>query len=131
MANVIPLPKTNPPVSIEKYIRQISLTPIAAEVFESKIMKWADEAIEGEIDARQFRGISGTSTTDALVEMIHLWYKATDRLDSYVRVLMLDFSKTFDLINHHLLLEKLQMYGLSSHIVRWMVTFLLDSCVKI
>ena len=33
MANVIPLPKISLPVSIEKDIRPISLTPIAAKVF--------------------------------------------------------------------------------------------------
>ena len=74
MANVIRLPKTSPPVSIEKYIRPISLTPIVAKVFESIIMKWVDETIEGEIDAKQFGGISGTSTTDVLVELVHMWY---------------------------------------------------------
>ena len=42
-ANVIPLPKRNPPVSIEKDIRPISLTPIAAKVFQSIVMKWIDE----------------------------------------------------------------------------------------
>ena len=52
MANVIPLPKTSPPVSIEKDIRPISLTPIAAKVFESIILKWVDETIECEIDAK-------------------------------------------------------------------------------
>ena len=61
MANVIPLPKTSPLVSIEKDIRPISLTPLAAKVFESIIMKWVDETIEGEIDVKQFGGISGTS----------------------------------------------------------------------
>ena len=125
MANVIPLPKTSPPVSIEKDIRPISLTPIAAKVYESIIMKWVDETIEGEIDAKQFGGISGTSTTDVLVELVHMWYKATDKLNSYVRVVMLYFSKAFDLINHHLLLDKLQSYGLPAHILRWMATFLL------
>ena len=118
MANVIPLPKTSPPVSIEKDIRSISLIPIAAKVFESIIMKWVDETIEGEIDAKQFGGISGTSTTDVLAELVHVWYKATDKLNSYVRVVMLDYSNTFDLINHHLLLDKLQSYGLPIHILR-------------
>ena len=33
-------------MSIEKDIRPISLTPIAAEVFESIIMKWVDETIK-------------------------------------------------------------------------------------
>ena len=131
MANVIPLQKTSPPVSIEKDIRPISLTPIAAKVFESIIMKWVDETIEGEIDAKQFGGISGTSTTDVLVELVHMWYKATDKLNSYVRVVMLDFSKAFDLINHHLLLDKLQSYGLPAHILRWMATFLLDRAQRV
>ena len=105
-ANVIPLPKRNPPVSIEKDIRPISLTPIAAKVFESIVMKWIDEQMDGKIDNKQFGGISGTSTTDVLLEMVNKWYEATDNLDSYVRVVMLDFSKAFDLINHCLLIEK-------------------------
>ena len=80
--NIIPLPKTSPPVSIEKDIIPISLTPIAAKMFESIIMKRVGETIEGGIDTKQFGGISGTSTTDVLVELVHMWYKATDKLNS-------------------------------------------------
>ena len=122
--NVIPLPKGNPPVSIEKDIRPISLTPIAAKVFESIVMKWIDEKMDGKIDNKQFGGISGTLTTDVLLEMVNKWYEATDNLDSYVRVVMLDFSKAFDLIKHSLLIEKLQLYDLPEHIIRWMAAFL-------
>ena len=104
---------------------------MAAKVFESITMKWVDETVESEIDAKQFGGISETSTTDVLVEMFHSWYKATDRLHTYVRVVMLDFSKTFYLINHPSLLEKLQMFGLHSHIARWMATFLLDKTQRV
>ena len=130
MANVIPLLKTSP-LSIVKDIRPISLTPIAAKVFESIIMKWVDETIEGEIVAKQFGGISGTSTIDVLVELAHMWYKATDKLNSYVRVILLDLCKVFDLINHHVLLCKLQSYGLPAHILRWMATFLLDRTQRV
>ena len=83
------------------------------------------------IDSKQFGGIAGTSTTDALVEMTHRWYEATDLLNTYVRVVMLDFSKAFDLINHHILLEKLTNSGLPRHIVRWIGAFLLDRSQKV
>ena len=125
-AHVIPLPNRNPHVSIEKDIRPISLTPIAVKVFESIVMKWIDEKKEGKIDNKQFGGISGTSTTDVLLEMVNKWYEATDILDSYVRVVMLDFSKAFYLINHCLLIEKLQLYDLPEHVIRWVAAFLLD-----
>ena len=57
--------------------------------------------------------------------------KATDKLDSYLRVVMLDFSKAFAFINHHVLLKTPQMYGLPSHIVRCVATFLLDITQRI
>ena len=130
-ANIIPLPKTKPLMSVKTDIRPISITPIAAKVFESIIMKYVDDSVCDTIDSKQFGGIAGTSTTDALVEMTHRWYEATDLLNTYVRVVMLDFSKAFDLINHHILLEKLTNSGLPRHIVRWIGAFLLDRSQKV
>ena len=68
-AHVIPLPKKQPPQSIEKDIRPISLTPIVSKMFESIVMKWVDHILENKIDDKQFGGGVGTSTMDALVEM--------------------------------------------------------------
>ena len=86
-------------------------------------MKYVDDIVRDSIDSTQFGGIAGTSTTDALVEMTHKWYETTDKLNKYVRVFMLDFSKTFNLINHHILLDKLTTSGLPVHIVRWIWGF--------
>ena len=126
MANVIPLPKTKPMISVEKDIRPISLTPIVAKVFESIVLGWVDDIVGDRIDDNQFGGVGGTSITDALVEMTHKWYEATDVLNNYVRVVLLDFSKAFDLINHHILVDKLITNGVPAHIVRWLAAFLLD-----
>ena len=123
-ANIIPLPKIKPLMSVKT--RPISIMPIAAKVFESIIMKYVDDIVCDVIDSKQFGGIAGTSTTDALVEMTHRWYEATDILNTYVRVVMLDFSKAFDLINYHILLEKLTNSGLPRHIVRLIGALLLD-----
>ena len=66
------------------------------------------------VDPKQLGGQAGTSTTDALVEMNHKWYEATDTRNNYVRIVLLDFSKAFDLINHNILLEQLQAFGISA-----------------
>ena len=70
--------------------------------------------------------MAGTGTTDALVEMLHKWYEATDEPGTTVRVLFLDYSKAFDLINHETLIDKPVAMNLPAHIVRWMAAFLLD-----
>ena len=42
-------------------------------------MKPVDGKIDGELVFMQFGGIGGTSTTDVLVEVIYIWYEATDK----------------------------------------------------
>ena len=34
------------------------------------------------------------------MEMVHTWCEATDKPDTFVRVLLVDYSKAFDHINH-------------------------------
>ena len=106
----------------------MSLTPIASKTLESIILNMVNEKIAKNIKRNQFGGIGGASTTDALVEMIHRSSEATDKLDHYLRVALLDFSrpKASDLINHNILLAKLKQYDLPPHIRRCITTFLLD-----
>ena len=85
-----------------------------------------NDKIEENINGNQYGGMRGASTTDALVEMIHRWSEATDKLDHYVRVAIQDISKAFGLINHNTLLVQLKQYDLPPHIRRWIATFLLD-----
>ena len=125
-ANVIPVPKVNPPNTIEKDVIPISFTPKHSKALESIILSMVNENIVENINCNQFGGMGGAATTDALVEIIHIWSVATDNLDHYVRVALLDFSKAFDLINRNTLLVKLKQYDLPPHIRSWIATFLLD-----
>ena len=62
----------------------------------------------------------------ALVEMVHKWSEATDKSGTFVRVLFIDYSKAFDLVNHELLITKLVEVGLPAHLVRWLAAFLIN-----
>ena len=61
-ATVIPLSKKHPPVTIENEIRTISLTPIAAKVFKSLMLKWVDVYVKPQIDDKQYGEMAGTCT---------------------------------------------------------------------
>ena len=50
-----------------------------------------------------------------------------NRILTYV----LYYSKAFELINHNILLEKLQVFGTPAPILRWMAAFLLDRTQRV
>ena len=123
---------------VRPWVKFLTSVQLGVELTKNKIVKYLFFSttfstssvclyIVGErIDDNQFGGVGGISTTDALVEMTHTWYEATDVLNIYVRVVLLDFSKAFDRINHHILVDKLITNGVPAHIVRWLAAFLLD-----
>ena len=80
---------------------------IVAKTFESLVLRWVDAIITDKIDPKQFGCMRGTGTTDALIELMHKWFQATDKSETCIRILLLDYTKGFDLINHNILLEKL------------------------
>ena len=45
---------------------------------------------------------------------------------NFVRMIFIDCSKAFDLINHDILLNKMVGMEVPAHLIRWMAAFLLD-----
>ena len=90
-ANVLPIPKTNPPTSIESDLRPISLTPTVSKVLESIIASWILELIDKQLDDHQFGAPKGRSTTHALVDLLHHWHRTLNEGHS-VRALFLDYA---------------------------------------
>ena len=56
--------------------------------------------------------------------MVHAWTKYTDGNGSTVRVVLFDYKKAFDLIDHTILTEKLTKLDLPYEIICWIVDFL-------
>ena len=56
--------------------------------------------------------------------MLHKWLTATDGTSSTDGVILLDFKKAFDLVEHNILVEKLYNYGIKPTVLNWLVDFL-------
>ena len=62
-------------------------------------------------------------TQHSLVIMLERWKKAIDKGD-YISVMYMDLSKSFDTINHDLLLAKLRAYGFSTSALNLLYSYL-------
>jgi len=79
--------------------------------------------IQDKLDPFQFGGIRGSSTTMALIDMIHKWHTAIHAKDS-IQIVFLDYSKAFDLVDHSTLIKKFQKLSLSEVPLYWLCGFL-------
>ena len=122
--DVCPLAKVNPPMKVEKDLRPITLSPQLSKCLEWYPREWLLELLKDVMDPHQFGSMKGSSTTLALVELIHGWVSAVETLGSVVRVLFLDFRKAFDRVDHHILLSKLVNHDVPDFIISWLASFL-------
>ena len=83
------------------------------------------------IDPQQFGTIPGSSTTEALISMIHSWNGGTDGNGATARVILFDFKKAFDLLDHQILVRKLHTYNFHEETVSWIVDFLTDRMQRV
>ena len=69
----------------------------------------------------------------ALIEMLHYIQKNLDKQGWYVCMLLLDYSKAFDLVSHNIVLEKTQQAGVPACLVGWCPAFLSNrqQCVRV
>ena len=56
--------------------------------------------------------------------MIHHWAQATDATRAAVRVVLFDYKKEFDLIDHQILIQKIFCLNISQSNARWIADFL-------
>ena len=115
-----------------KELRPISLTASLSKIAEEfVVLEYVKPAFEKIVDPNQFGTISGSSTVLALISMIHSWLKATDGNGAAVRVLLFDYRKAFDLIDHKTLVAKLKMVDIPRSVINWIINFLTDRLQRV
>ena len=84
------------------------------------------------IDDSLYGTIPDSSTTIALVNMLHHWSLSTDGNGATVRTLLFDYRKAFDLIDRTILLKKLcYQCKLPPSFINWIAGFLSDRSQRI
>ena len=128
---ISPLFKNGSKEDINNY-RPISILPVLSKILEKHIHDSLMEFLNcfNVLHTTQSGFRAGHSCETALVGVIDRWLKAMNE-DSMVGVVMVDFKKAFDLVDHKLLLQKLKHYRLSNETLSWFSSYLLGRKQKV
>ena len=119
---MIPIPKVKNPTTPNEY-RPIALTSAICKVFERIIVReilnhtkklWKTN--------KQYGFLPGRNIMDALVQVIEDWEKARDEKKT-THAVFFDFAKAFDLVDHKILLTKIDKM-LPSWLTSWIAQYL-------
>ena len=112
--------------------RPISLTSIACKTMERLITSRLRQYLNDHnvIDPCQFGFRPGYCTAEQLLltyNEVSLWYDKQMLVD----LILFDFSKAFDRVNHRLLLKKLKLLGISGNLLKWIEDFLVGRQMQV
>ena len=124
MANITPVHKREDPTLATNY-RPISLLCTLSKVLERCVHNHCYHYLEPHMYHMQHGFIRGKSTTTQLLEVYHEILESVAS-GNEVDAIYLDFSKAFDKVPHHLLLEKLDTLGIRGSLLTWFESYLKD-----
>ena len=126
-----PLQKIPDP-QCEDDLRVISLTPFFSKVLEKFVLEWLMFYIGDKLDPKQFGGLSGSSISHYMIELInYILYNQDYNLPIAVPICAVDFSKAFNRINHNLIITKLSDMGVPGWLLNIVMGFLTDRLMAV
>jgi hypothetical protein len=124
IADLSPIPKQKPVLDVSKHLRPISLTPVISKLAEEFVVdRFIKPAVLQIIDPPQYGAISKSSTSQALISIVHNLTEATYGSGTLVRIVLFDYRKAFDLIDHDILVAKLHTLDIPPEIIIWVSDF--------
>ena len=124
IAKVIPIHKNGSKVEASNY-RPISLLASISKIYEKLVHHRLLEYLEKHnvLYGRQYRFRPGRSCEHALLDAQHKVLHSMNKRQVSL-LLLIDFSKAFDLVDHDILLRKLEHYGIRGIALKWMESYL-------
>ena len=113
LAAICPIFKRDDEFDKSKY-RPVSILVLLDKVFERCVQKQLVHYFNPYLSKFLSAYRKGYICESVLLHLIEDWKGALDK-NSVVGTVIMDLSKAFDLIPHHLLLAKLSAYGISTH----------------
>ena len=120
--SITPLFKKGDPSSVTNY-RPISLLCSVSKVLERLIFNHVSDHIFPHLSDKQFGFIPNRSCLQQLLSTFSIIYKNYSS-HNQTDIIFLDFCKAFDTISHHLLLHKLQNFGITGNLFNWFCSYL-------
>ena len=110
---------------MKKDVKPISLTACLSKVAKDCVVHdYIKPAVLNVLDPNQYGAVPNSSTTQALIHMVHSWAQATDGNSTTIRTVLFDCRKAFDPIDHRIVVDKLCKLVLKTRIINWIIDFL-------
>ena len=123
-AKVIPLLKKDDPLLPKNY-RPVSLLPILSKILEKAVFTQLVEYLDRHhlLSPNHHGSRHSHNTATALIQMYDQWMQEMEE-NKLVGIMMIDLSAAFDMVDHKLLLKKLELFGLEEGVIQWMTSYL-------
>ena len=102
----------------------VALTSVTMKCFERLVMAHINTIIPETPDSLQFAYHPNRSTDDAISIALNTAFSHLDKRNTYVRILLIDYSSGFNTIVPTKLIAKLRTKGLNTSFCNWILDFL-------
>jgi hypothetical protein len=123
-SKIIPLHKKEDQLNPKNY-RPVAIIPIFSKILERVVFNQMVEYVTANqlLHPNHHAYRAHHNTTTALIQLYDVWVEAVQH-GELAGVCFLDMSAAFDIVDHSLLLEKLELYGFDENLLNWTSSYL-------
>ena len=124
LSKVVPLLKKGDPLEPKNY-RPVALLPIFSKILEKVVFLQLVEYLDRNclLHPNHHGSRSNHNTATALIQLYDQWLEEVEE-GKMVGVMMVDLSAAFDMVDHTILLAKLELFGLDRNTLNWVSSYL-------